>query len=120
MLGHEADGDRHIVDILEMENQFKPSEQHQRYRIDPLALLEAEEIAEGQELHLLGIFHSHPDHPPAASEYDRKMAIPWYSYLITSVLGGKAIESKCWRLDNETNRMIEEEVMILDNQESRQ
>jgi len=47
---------------------------------------------------LVGVFHSHPDHPDLPSEFDREWAQPQFSYLITRVEGGTAKGSRAWRL----------------------
>lgn len=112
MLGHERGSKRLITDIAQVENRFDPSEQHHRYSIDPMALLQAELEAERKGMLLLGIYHSHPDHPAIASDYDLKMAVPWYSYLITSIQCGKAHESRVWRLQDHDGTMVEEELCI--------
>jgi len=61
---------------------------------------------------LVGIFHSHPDHPAQASEFDREWAMPWFSYLITSVQDGKAGETRSWRLSDDRAGFVEEEIRM--------
>jgi proteasome lid subunit RPN8/RPN11 len=58
------------------------------------------------------VFHSHPDHPNHPSEYDREWALPWYSYLITSVNAGHATESRAWRLQEDRSGFDAEELLI--------
>ena len=60
----------------------------------------------------LGIFHSHPDHPTTPSDFDLKNAIPWYSYLITSVVKGIAAESRSWRLSDDRSGFLPEEIKV--------
>jgi proteasome lid subunit RPN8/RPN11 len=62
---------------------------------------------------LLGVFHSHPDHPDLPSEYDREWAQPYFSYLITSIGKGTAIESRSWRLLEDRSAFIEEAVLVV-------
>jgi hypothetical protein len=59
-------------------------------------------------LEAVGVFHSHPDHPATASDFDREWALPWYSYLITRILQGRAAESRSWRLTDDRLQMLEE------------
>ena len=61
---------------------------------------------------LIGVFHSHPDHPNKPSEFDMEWAQPFFSYIITSVDTGKAIESKSWRLLDDRSRFEEEKIKI--------
>ena len=35
---------------------------------------------------LLGVYHSHPQHPAIASEHDLRSAQPFFSYVIYSVI----------------------------------
>jgi len=63
-------------------------------------------------LKIIGVFHSHPDHPAAPSQTDLHFAVPWYSYLITSVRSGRAHESRAWRLDPSEASMQEEPLEV--------
>jgi proteasome lid subunit RPN8/RPN11 len=76
-------------------------------------MLEGEKEAAKQDLSIIGVFHSHPDHPNLPSEFDREYAIPWYSYLITSVHDGKATSSRSWRLEDDRERFQEEQIEII-------
>lgn len=68
-----------------------------RYRIDPMEYYAAEKTAEAKGLEVLGIYHSHPDHPPTPSAYDLEYALPPWYYLIISVTSGKALGYGCWK-----------------------
>lgn len=74
-----------------------------RFQIDPMDYLKAENWAEKENKVLLGIYHSHPDHPAIPSEHDRKYALPHFSYWITSVEDGVSMQSKSWVLDPDRN-----------------
>ena len=63
MLGRELeDGSREIVQIIRVENT-KGENRERRFLIDPRSLLAAERTAKEAGLDVLGIYHSHPDHP---------------------------------------------------------
>ena len=83
-----------------------------RYWIDPRDLLKAQQAGRDRGLQVIGIYHSHPDHPAIPSECDRRLAWAEYVYVIVSVSRsqGTVLESKtsaqaealsfeCWRLD---------------------
>jgi proteasome lid subunit RPN8/RPN11 len=107
-----VDGDERFADqILPLTNQFEAALRNRRYMITPQDMIKAEEIAEGNGREIIGIFHSHPDHPARPSEFDRERALPWYSYLITSVRQSKAHESRVWRLTEE--RKFNEENLVV-------
>jgi len=114
LLGEEIDGDRRVVAILPLENIREDDARHNRYLISAEDMLRGERAAARRGLSIVGIFHSHPDHPSFPSEYDREWAIPWYSYLITSVQEGQAENSRSWRLTDDRTAFTEEQITIHD------
>lgn len=106
----QEDGVRRVTAILPLENRWEAGDRTRRYRLDPVDLLEAEDLAERSDLTILGVFHSHPDHPAKPSAFDLDRALPFYSYLITSVESGVARESRSWRLRDDHGAFIEETV----------
>ena len=115
MLGKEENGKRTIESLLFLENAREEENQHNRYLITAEDMLLGEKKAMEQNLSILGIFHSHPDHPNLPSVYDREYALPWYSYLITSVQDAKATGSRCWRLEDDRESFSEEIIQINSN-----
>jgi proteasome lid subunit RPN8/RPN11 len=108
-----ADGEpRRATGILPLANRFDESMRSRRYLIAPEAYLEAEMTAERLGLTLIGVFHSHPDHPNRPSETDLEWAQPFFSYLITNVQAGRAMESRSWRLKEDRSGFAEELVAI--------
>jgi proteasome lid subunit RPN8/RPN11 len=106
-----ADGDRrHVSAIYELTNAREDSARHNRYLITPQDYLKGELEADRLGLTVVGIFHSHPDHPNRPSEYDREWAQPFFSYVITSVQSGKAVESRSWRLSEDRAQFTEETI----------
>jgi proteasome lid subunit RPN8/RPN11 len=111
LLGIELDGIRTVKNLLFLENAREDSARHNRYLITAEDMLRGEKEADRLRLSILGIFHSHPDHPDQPSEFDREYAIPWYSYLITSVQAGRAAGSKCWRLIDDRSGFEPEDIL---------
>lgn len=110
LLGH-VQGDRKMVKaILPLENAREESARHNRYLLTAEDYMKAEQQAAGMGLDVLGVFHSHPDHPNRPSEFDRDWAMPWFSYIITSVLAGKATESRSWVLAEDHTTFQEETI----------
>jgi proteasome lid subunit RPN8/RPN11 len=101
---------RQVTTIFPLENNRQGEARRNRYLIAPNDYVLAESEAERTGLTLLGVFHSHPDHPDQPSDYDREWAQPWFSYIITSVYAGKAVESRSWRLEEDRSRFIEEKI----------
>lgn len=111
LLGME-NGARDVQAIFPLTNSREDSARHNRYLITPNDYLKAELEADRLGLNLIGVFHSHPDHPNRPSEFDRDWAQPFFSYIITSVESGKAIESRSWRLVEDRSQFEEEEIQI--------
>ncbi len=109
LLGVE-NGSRDVQAIFPLTNSREDSARHNRYLIAPEDYLKAELEADKLGLSLLGVFHSHPDHPNRPSEFDREWAQPFFSYIITNVQSGKAIESRSWRLSEDRSQFVEEEI----------
>jgi proteasome lid subunit RPN8/RPN11 len=112
LLGIVQEDRRVVMDILKLDNIRESSERRNRYALNPLDYAYAEDEAEKRGLSVLGIFHSHPDHPDRPSEFDREWALPWFSYLITSVEQGRAASSRSWRLSEERRGFQEETLDI--------
>ena len=110
-------GDEDTVEsILPLDNAREDGARHNRFLITPKDYLNAELTADRLGLSLIGVFHSHPDHPNRPSEYDREWAQPFFSYVITTVNEGKAIESRSWRLLEDRSRFEEETIQVSEPQ----
>lgn len=114
-----VDGDqRRAMHVLPLPNRFEHEARSRRYQISPADLMAGEQEAERRGLDVIGVFHSHPDHPARASSFDREWALPWLSYLITSVRLGQAGESLSWRLTDDRSAMLEEPIHVVNTQPS--
>ena len=114
LLGEAVDGRNIVSDIRPLPNVWPvEDEKPERFRIaeDDWRDVELEAMAAG--LDVVGIFHSHPDHPPVASPRDLSWASwPGYSYLITQVIAGEAALSRSWQLARDRSGFTEEPVTI--------
>jgi proteasome lid subunit RPN8/RPN11 len=72
-----------------------------RYSIDPADLFAIMQSSRASGLTIIGIYHSHPDHPAIPSECDRQLAWPEYCYVIVSVMAGVIADQRGWRLDHQ-------------------
>jgi proteasome lid subunit RPN8/RPN11 len=113
MLGKVEGACKHIWAIVPLQNAREEAARHNRYLLSPEDYLRGEDEAARLGLEVLGVFHSHPDHPNQPSEFDREWAWPYLSYLITSVWSGRAIESRSWRLDDDRGGFIEETIHLI-------
>ncbi len=108
-----SDGTERIVKtILPLKNSREDTARHNRFLITPRDYLKAETEADRLGLSLIGVFHSHPDHPNRPSEYDREWAQPFFSYIITTGQSGKATESRSWQLLEDRSKFEEEDIQI--------
>lgn len=114
LLGKTSATSRLVAEIVALTNAREEAARHNRYLISPQDTLRAEEIAAERGLEVIGVFHSHPDHPSQPSEHDRELALPWFSYLITSVEKGRAVASRSWRLLEDRSQFEEESIQLLE------
>ena len=85
-----------------------------RYEIDPKEFDGIDQKAAKKGFNIIGIYHSHPDHPADPSAFDKECANVWteYSYIIISVKNGKEEELKSWCFNSGKQEIEEEEVKI--------
>lgn len=89
-----------VTDVIlaERVNNLKAENRQRRYLITPERFMEAEESADRTGNELIGVYHSHPDHPAIPSQFDLDHALPEFLYLITSVSGKTETDSRWWEL----------------------
>lgn len=100
---------RHITLAKPVVNQ-KDGDQRRRFEISPIQYMRAERFAIENQLELLGIYHSHPNHPAIPSEHDRVQAMPWFSYVIFQALPSGIGTVASYSLD--PKRQFEEEQIL--------
>ncbi|MEP7259514.1 MAG: M67 family metallopeptidase [Flavitalea sp.] len=113
-----TEGDRIISDAIVVINSSGENKTR-RFVISPKDYLKAEQYALTNGLDLIGVYHSHPDHPAVPSEHDRVAAQPWFSYIIISVDKNGIRDTRSWRLNEES--IFEEEFFseqLLNNNKS--
>ncbi|MCS7138345.1 MAG: M67 family metallopeptidase [Candidatus Caldarchaeum sp.] len=100
-----------VVEILPVSNVHE-DDRRVRYRVDPMEYYRAEKKAEELGLQVVGVFHSHPDHPAQPSRYDLEHALPGWFYLIVSVYGGRVSGYACWlAVENSGGKRFVQEVV---------
>jgi proteasome lid subunit RPN8/RPN11 len=113
MLLGKLEGERkRVIQRLELQNSREDSARHNRYLLTAEDYLHAEQEAARQGLEVIGVYHSHPNHPNRPSDFDREWAMPWFSYLITNVQDGQALASRAWRLEEDRSYFIEETILV--------
>jgi len=97
--GKETGEERLVTNILVVNNS-KEGDKRRRFEISPKDYLNAEKFAEENELQLLGVYHSHPNHLAIPSEHDRVAAQPYFSYIIISVKENETAGIRSWQLND--------------------
>ncbi|MDX1407255.1 MAG: M67 family metallopeptidase [Saprospiraceae bacterium] len=97
MIGSVEGESRTVQQLVPVENRSTEN-LRRRFVIDPLDYLRAERQADEDQQVLLGVFHSHPDHPAVPSEHDLASAQPFFSYVIASIEAGSMTTIKSYRL----------------------
>ena len=92
-------GDEHAVTEVRRARNLNVERAEDRYELDPDDFLAADREARAAGLDIVGIWHSHPDHPARPSATDRDGAWPGWSYLIVSVGREGVGEIRSWRLN---------------------
>ncbi len=111
LLGAETPS-RQVLELMPAANAREAEARSRRYLLGPEDYRKAETEADRRGLLVLGIFHSHPDHPDQPSEFDREWAQPFFSYVITGVQAGKASGSRSWRLAEDRSKFLEETIEV--------
>ena len=103
---------KRTITLAKPVDNSKVGNQSRRFEISPLDYLKAEKFAIENGIKLLGIYHSHPNHPAIASVHDLEKALPYFSYVIVSVIDGAVDDIKSWKLLDNQRIFKEEKVNI--------
>jgi len=106
----ETDGSKAVVETLPFENAREEKDRRNRVLILPTDVLKAERYARERKLDVIGYYHSHPDDKAVPSRYDLEHALPVWSYIIASVLEGKAVDIRSWEMENDRSKFNEENI----------
>ena len=128
LLGTITRDHQRVIEVRETDNDWTPtmiegvehlsSSDHQslsrknRFSIAPYVLLQVQKEIRDRNLNIIGIYHSHPDHPAIPSAFDREIAWPDYSYIIASLIQGKVTAIKSWKLQ-ENQQFKPEKIQII-------
>lgn len=90
---------------------------HDRYLLDPREQLQAQREAHGRGLEIIGIVHSHPDHPARPSQFDADRAMEirdsFSAYVVASVELGHMVEARAFRLNEASHRFEEQALAVI-------
>lgn len=103
--------DSRTVTKIQVVNNAKEGDKRRRFVISAKDYLKAEQFAEENDLDLIGVYHSHPNHPAMPSEHDRVAAQPFFSYIILSIINNEFDDIRSWKL-NEQQQFEEEKIIV--------
>ena len=106
-----ADGAKAVHEIVPILNAREDAAKPNRFLITPEDLMRGEKHARRYQRDVVGFYHSHPDHPALPSLFDLEHAWPVYSYIIVSVMAGKAGDLKSFELRPDRSRFDLEKLM---------
>jgi proteasome lid subunit RPN8/RPN11 len=109
LLGVPVASHKSVQKLLVLPNS-SPENRARRYVVSPDAYRSAEQAAEKEGFEILGIYHSHPDHPSRPSQFDLDHALPSWSYIIVSVDRGTSAEMSSWVLMDDRSAFASEEL----------
>jgi proteasome lid subunit RPN8/RPN11 len=116
LIGTSVGGNREVQQFRKCKN-LNTERAHDRYQMDPLCWMKTEREFENSPWRIMGIYHSHPDHPSRASQTDTDDALGAfmfdYSYVIVSVQKGTVASAQSWVL-NEAEKRFDEEPLVVD------
>jgi proteasome lid subunit RPN8/RPN11 len=103
---------RVVLETYAVKNSWSESPQHDRMLIAPIDYARAERESGKKGLGVVGDYHSHPDHPAIPSAFDLEHS-PWttMSYIVVSVLKGRADELRSWEIAEDHSEFKEEEIV---------
>jgi proteasome lid subunit RPN8/RPN11 len=117
LVGNSNESGKVVHEVYPVENKNKVRAAD-RYEIDPKEFDRIDREATKKGWNIIGIYHSHPDHPAEPSEFDKECANVWteYSYIIISVKNGVEEELKSWCF-NSVKQEVEEEKLKIDRRD---
>ena len=110
LFGKEENDNRTVIKTQVVDNA-REGDKKRRFVISLKDYLKAEQFADVNNLQLIGVYHSHPNHPAIPSEHDRVAAQPFFSYIILSVFNNEFDHIRSWQLNDE--RQFEEEKIFM-------
>ena len=100
LVGQQLNDHVQVSHVVQAQNLNK-ERAHDRYEVAPQDFIAADAAAHKAGLEVVGVWHSHPNHPAQPSEVDRESAWEGWSYLILAVKEDGVHDLRSWRLISE-------------------
>jgi len=108
-----SSGSERVVHAFRKCRNLNTERAHDRYEMDPLCMLKAQQEFASGPWDIVGIYHSHPDHPSRASQTDTDRGFAGYSYVIVLVQKGKVASAQSWDLVETPEKKFHEEPLVI-------
>ncbi|HHT9109153.1 MAG TPA: M67 family metallopeptidase [Candidatus Wunengus sp. YC63] len=103
--------EKRVVEVCPVQNKnFERA--HDRYVIEKDDFEKVDKEAVKKGLQIIGVYHSHPDHPAVPSVYDTEHACSWFSYIIVAIEKGEEFDTKSWVFNEGKKQFEEEEIKV--------
>ena len=104
------DGTNRVTTLHRAANQ-QAENRTRRYQLTAADYRAADQAAQEQGLDVVGVYHSHPDHPARPSETDLEEAtFPGFTYVIVAVHDGTPETLTAWTLAPDRSEFHREEI----------
>ncbi len=115
LLGPLSSAEKTATKIVQLKNVLRDEGRGRfDFSFSPQEFAQAQLAADKENLDVVGIYHTHPDHPPRPSKTDESqpMLSGWIN-VIASVHGGKFKDAKAWWREEEKRPFNEVELSKL-------
>lgn len=109
LIGPLSTGEKLATKIIALKNVLRDEGRGRfDFSFSPEEFMRAQRSAEKDDLDVVGIFHTHPDHPPRPSKTDeaQPMLAGWIN-VIASVHGGAFKQAKAWYREDDQSAFLE-------------
>jgi len=111
MVGTTDPDNNHLVQTFRKCKNLNQERARDRYLLDPRDHLRVQLEFQDSPWDIIGIYHSHPDHPSRPSQTDTDGAYEGYSYVIISVQNGTVAGAQSWVLKEAEKKFYEEPLL---------
>lgn len=91
-------------------DRWEAASEERRFLVSPQDTVRSMKRAREAGMDLVGVYHTHPNHPAVPSDFDRDAAWPDWSYVIVSVREEAVADFRSWTLLEDGSRFEEETV----------
>lgn len=108
LAGHRQPSDDLVITRVQPSPNVAGGDRRRRFEVDPQVRFDLMRAVEKGPDGIVGLYHSHPDHPAEPSAHDLSMVYePDLVWLITAVEKGRAVGTTAHALSEDGSRFVE-------------